>query len=86
MTTNGLGPHRTAQEAACWRESKNWFCCGLVYSCKDDARVWVPKNEGPYHYLQGSTLNMARGEGRAYLLATGALLAWAVVGTARDRR
>ena len=89
MSADGFGPHaphRSPEEAACWREPKNWRLGGLVYSCVADPRVWVPKNEGQHQNLSGSTVNMAHGEAWAFMGATGALLAWAVAGTLRDRR
>ena len=85
-SSNQLGPHRTASEAECWRDATNWSFGGLVYSCSADPRVWVPKSEGGYQTLRGSTLNMAHGEAWSFVGATGALLAWALAGTLRDRR
>jgi len=68
-------PHRTLEEAQCWRNGENWSL-SVFYSCVEDQRVWVPKNEQVTVMLPGwfrinNTLNFAHKESWAFLGAVG---------------
>jgi len=58
----------------------------VFYHNPSDTRTFVPKRGHDSYFPWGATVNTASTEGQLYIAALVGVVAWAIVGTVRDRR
>ena len=72
-----VGPEAQNEEHWVW---------GIFYFAPGDPRTFVPKRGSTSYFPRGSTVNLARWEGKAFIASVVGILFWGLGGTIRDRR